>query len=186
MTQVVRGINKSGDYLTSIVNTVANILLKILVNIKRHLHSFEKLGIYYSDDSVEPRDEDLDSAIKIYRELGITVKEPNEQTWVEFLGSKGGGDEVQFRTRDGKYFYMDTDKFHDIAKKRGKTHRIQFSDEQRDFFSKNWGNETTGFAPAAKKVTPLVTEPESLPPQPAPLAVVPAAAIPPALVVVKP
>lgn len=84
--QEVKGIMKSGCYLTIVLNSIGQLLLHYMVADELGIDADETEPICMGDDTVQRVVPDLEQYVAAIERLGFLVKEAKEQNWIEFAG----------------------------------------------------------------------------------------------------
>lgn len=84
--QGVRGIMKSGCFLTILLNSVSQSLLHYIANIRRGRPPGERQPYTLGDDTVQDAMPDLQAYVAELEKLGARVKGAKVRNWVEFAG----------------------------------------------------------------------------------------------------
>lgn len=84
--QGVRGIMKSGCFLTILLNSLSQSMLHYVANKRCGKDPLYKQPQTMGDDTVQGAIEYLDEYVEKFKELGVNIKEAKVQHWVEFSG----------------------------------------------------------------------------------------------------
>lgn len=84
--QGVKGVMKSGCYLTIVLNSIGQLLLHHLVAQKLGFDALATEPVCMGDDTVQKLVPDLEAYLEEIENLGFRVKEAKEQDWIEFAG----------------------------------------------------------------------------------------------------
>jgi hypothetical protein len=84
--QAVRGIMKSGCFLTILLNSISQSALHYIANIRMRKSPGYKQPRTLGDDTVQEAVDDLPAYVSHLEELGARVKGTKIQHWVEFAG----------------------------------------------------------------------------------------------------